>query len=395
MEAKEAQRPSSVPKLAWCLAMTALLAALALAPRAGAYVYWASGGGDTIGRANNDGSGRDDDFIPVGSATCGVAVNSAHVYWGNPAGGSIGRATLAAGAVDQSLVSGLPLPCAPTLDGTHVYWANLASGAMDPLQGSIGRANLDGGAPQPVVFGNQSTFVEDPCGTANRDGFLYWVNGGSDPRRIGRSPIPDPLPVGGFVPEAGGDAATACWPAVSSTHIYWSVFPFGIARTPLNDTTALELFANASATGGTSIHGERLYWGNGLEGTISRAGLDGDDEEIAFLTGVDGPFGIAVDSGAPTVGFGRLNRNRKKGTGKLILDIPMAGTLSLTAPGLKAASVTTDGPAQRAVTLKPKGKARKKLARKGKRVFSLDVEFAPEESAPNSSSRDLKLIKKR
>src|SRR4051794_34672814 len=60
-------------------------AAAALAPGAGAYVYWARGAGGGVGRANNDGSDVRNKFIPGSGegSDCGVAVDSSHVYWVN------------------------------------------------------------------------------------------------------------------------------------------------------------------------------------------------------------------------------------------------------------------------------------------------------------------------
>jgi hypothetical protein len=375
------------------LGLATILAWASLAPRADAYIYWASSSQGAIGRANNDGSGVVASFIPSGNLVCGVAVNSSHIYWG--AANSIGRAGLDGSGVNPSFIGGgTGARCAPSLDSTHVYWANQATGSIDPNLGSIGRARLDGSNVQPLVFGNQSTFVNDPCGTAIGGGFLYWVNSRSEPRTIGRSPIPDPLPVGGFVPNAGSSSFFVCWPSVTSTHIYWSAFPLGIGRASLDDPSTPSVVALAGGTGGTAVHGSKLYWAHFTEGTVSRANLDGSSPQVAFLTGLQGPSGIAVDSGAPPVDFGRLKRNKKRGTAKLTLDVPMAGTLSLTAPGLKALSATTAGPEELTLALKPTGKARKKLARKGKRRFGLEVEFSPQDSTPNSSNQTVKLIRK-
>ena len=72
----------------------------------------------------------------------------------------------------------------------------------------------------------------------------------------------------------------------------------------------------------------------------------------------------------------------------------MAGTLSLTGSGLKGVSAATEGPEELTLALKPTGKASKKLARMGKRMFELEVEFAPQDSSPNSSSKTVKLIRK-
>ncbi len=69
---------------------------MAFAPGAEARVYWANTFGDSIGRANLDAGGIDQEFITGAFRPRGVAVDSKYVYWGNDdiAGGTIGRANL-------------------------------------------------------------------------------------------------------------------------------------------------------------------------------------------------------------------------------------------------------------------------------------------------------------
>src|SRR5215470_7636360 len=46
-----------------------------------AHVYWTNGSAGTIGRADLDGTGIDQNFITGVSGATGLAVDAAHVYW--------------------------------------------------------------------------------------------------------------------------------------------------------------------------------------------------------------------------------------------------------------------------------------------------------------------------
>src|SRR5262249_52336302 len=131
--------------LALAVVFATLGAGLIVAPSAGAFIYWANGGSNTIGRANVDGTGVNQNFISGGTRPCGVGVDSAHIYWGNKAGaGSIGRANLDGSGVNQNFISGVGVvdaPCGVAVDAGHIYWANSAG------VNTIGRANLDGTSP--------------------------------------------------------------------------------------------------------------------------------------------------------------------------------------------------------------------------------------------------------
>jgi hypothetical protein len=393
--------PASHVSYAALLLVGFAMSALAVAPRADAFVYWADDTNDRIGRANNDGTGADNSFITGAHEPCGVAVDAKHIYWGNGVGAhTIGRANLDGSGVNQNSITGLLFPCGPAVNGTHIYWANGATGSSDPNLGSIGRARLDGTEVARPLFGNQSTFVENPCGTAVGGEFLYWANSSSDPR-IGRSTIPDPLPVGSFVPDAG--TFSACWPSVTASHLYWSVFNFGIARVPLDDPTAeLTEVTNASATGGTAIHASRIYWANRQEGTVSRANLDGSSPDLAFIRGAGQARGIAVDSGGPGPGgegcnaltLGKARKNKKKGTAKLSAEVACAGALELSGKGLKPAEKLASGAGEAKLPIKAKGKKKRKLKKKGKAKVEAEVTFTPTSGAPSSADKKVKLVKK-
>src|SRR5918994_701885 len=119
------------------VSMLALLAALlvsaiALAPRADAFVYWANPAPDAmaIGRAKLDGTGVDRKFIRVRTNTpIEVAVDASHVYWTANCcrsgffGGAVGRANLDGTDVEEGFIPATDGPVLDvSVDATHVYW---------------------------------------------------------------------------------------------------------------------------------------------------------------------------------------------------------------------------------------------------------------------------------
>lgn len=92
--------------------------------------------GNSIGRANRDGTGVDQGFVAAGFRPDGIAVDGAYVYWTNPQSDSIGRASLDGSGANPSFITGAGYPRGLTVDETHVYWSNYTSG-------TIGRADLD------------------------------------------------------------------------------------------------------------------------------------------------------------------------------------------------------------------------------------------------------------
>ena len=119
------------------------------------HVYWAPG----IMESNLDGTNVRE-LVP-GAQGCGVAVDSQHVFWVNPPdprhSGSIGRANLDGTGVKQDFVPIAGDPCGLAVDGNYLYW-------MDKNFGRIGRATLAG---QHFDGGFIKTDVSrQPCGVA-------------------------------------------------------------------------------------------------------------------------------------------------------------------------------------------------------------------------------------
>ena len=89
------------------------------------HVYWTNQGGNTIGRANLDGTRPGQDFITAPPPPSGWPSTGEHLYWANAAGDTIGRADIDGTGVDESFIGGAGLPTGVAVDGQHVFWTNL------------------------------------------------------------------------------------------------------------------------------------------------------------------------------------------------------------------------------------------------------------------------------
>jgi virginiamycin B lyase len=282
------------------LATAAALAASAVAASgAQAFVYWANfggqgtAGGSSIGRANLDGSGRDNFFIDIGEISpglnafpCGVAVNDTHVFWANQGdfnGTTIGRANIDGTGIDPDFVGGADSPCAPTVDDDFLYWANWD---LD----TVGRANLDGTSPNQSFIGVSG----QACMVAVDPANVFWSNDFTD--RIGRTPISGTPVNNDFILAPTG--ANPCGVAVNSAHIYWANTEDNtIGRANLDGSAVVQDFiTGGSIPCGVAVSDTHIYWANLFNRTIGRANLDGTGVNQAFITDTDEfPCGVAVD----------------------------------------------------------------------------------------------------
>jgi Tol biopolymer transport system component len=90
--------------------------------------------------------------------------------------------------------------------------------------------------------------------------------------------------------------------------------------------------------------------------------------------------------------IGKAKRNKKKGTAKLSVEVPGAGTVSLAkSKKVKASSVKAKGPGTVKLKVKPTKKTKEKLAKKGKAKVKAVVTFAPDGGDPNTKSKPVKL----
>ena len=109
---------------------------------------------------------------------------------------------------------------------------------------------------------------------------------------------------------------------------------------------------------------------------------------------VAAPDPVGTDPTGNDITFGRVTRNKKKGTAVLSVQVPSAGELDLAGKGLKPATATTAGAGSVSLTIKAAGKAKKKLRRKGKKTFDPAVTFTPTGGDPNTETTAVKLVRK-
>jgi hypothetical protein len=131
-------------------------------------IWWAnSTNPGTIGRAHGP-LDVEPDFMAAGGAPCGVAIASHHVYWANRSGNTIARANRDGTHVRQDFISA-PGACGVAVNDSRIYWTSAASN-------SIGTARLNGTGINRSLIKNLSSpcgIAVDPTATATPKGFAY------------------------------------------------------------------------------------------------------------------------------------------------------------------------------------------------------------------------------
>jgi virginiamycin B lyase len=264
----------------------ALVLLVAFAPGAGAYIYWANGATNTIGRANLDGSGVNNSFVAGAMSPCGVAVDAGYVYWAQSTSGpgGVGRASLSTQGAQNSFVIGKdPLPCGVAVDAGHVYWDNY-------IVKAIARANIDGGEPSQEFIDPAG---ENPQMPAVDAGHVYWVN--KSGHSIGRANLD-----GSNIVELVKTENAPVGVAVDAAHVYWAEPGGWIGRATLTGSEPQPHFISGGGCG-VAVDATHIYWGT-YGGWIGRANLDGTGVEPNFVATSGKTCGVAVDAGAPAGG---------------------------------------------------------------------------------------------
>ena len=288
------------------LLVTAALIVLALPSSAGAFVYWINWNHTTaqgsIGRANLDGTGANQNFItfPTGLEyePHGVAVDGSHIYWAH---GAIGRANLDGTGVDESFITPSHNAFAVAVDGSHVYW-----GGSDV----VGRADLGGTNVSDIA----GCCTENIQGIAvyntlvSGGGHIYYADRSSG--EIGRANLDGSQDDPNFIFPAGLGLQPQ-WlihegVAVNATGIYWpsvngSAMAIGHASAfgPPFDAGNVNMTAilNTGPVYGVAVDDTHIYYGT--TSGVGRANLDGLGVEPNLITGGTGVRAVAVDASAP------------------------------------------------------------------------------------------------
>ncbi len=384
-------------KIRLTLASILALAALgAVAPAANAFVYWASPATPgSIGRANNDGTNPQPNFITGLRGPRNIAVNSNFIYWTSPNTHRIGRANLDGSSVNQDFMtfSSDAVPWGIAVNSSNIFWTNSVRG----IRGIIARTRS---LSDPRI----ETFVSGavdyrPRAIAVDGSYLYfsnWTEPGTGPvnQTIGRARVG----VGQTLPvypdrrwRVRGAAGTGRISflsdgiAVNGDNFYWTNthgFPNGVCGSMLgrgtlsgsavqlnqshlflSSTAGLPLQRLAGGGGGGCPNGQvssyssglatdstHLYWSvrvgdpNSGRGFISRANLNGSNPNQGFSPiSIDMTVagGLAVDDLSPA---GSLRPNAFDFGDQLFADGPTAAKeFTLSSTGNAPLAIKTNG----------------------------------------------------
>jgi hypothetical protein len=257
------------------------------------YIYWTNNRNGTVGRANLNGTGVNQTFIPsttggaVGGA--GMTVNKVYIYWTSANGGTattILRARLDGTGLNPNFITGAHNPCGVTVSSRHIYWGG-------DIGTTIGRANLDG----TVVRQKFITTGTGVCGVVASRTNIYWAN--YQMNWIGRANLNGSGVNLNFIPTVGADSL-----AIVGAYIYWDNSNGTIGRANVDGTGVNENFITGlnGQTGFIAADRAHIYWTNwsgGAGTTIGRANISGTGVNQTFITGTSGGFGIAVTAGSP------------------------------------------------------------------------------------------------
>jgi hypothetical protein len=330
------------PLLVLALLAALLILPLAFAARADALIYWTSPNTNSIGRANLDGTGVNENFISgLGMPPwTGLAADAEHLYWTSPFTPWMSRANIDGTGLNENFILA-DSAFGVAVDANHVYWSNTGTSSID-------RANLNG-------TGVETNFIPtagSPWGVAVDADHVYWTNPGQFSGSIGRANLDGTGVDQNFITPPDGVATNL---AVDANHIYWaSRFTSSIGRANLDGTGVDVNFIPTADTlpEGVAVDANHVYWANCagcVTGTtIGRANLDGTGVDQNFITGLGSAFGVAVDAGVPAdaaaeaivTGKTKANKTHKR----FVVQVTNAGTSSFTvSPSDVSALVAVNG----------------------------------------------------
>jgi hypothetical protein len=393
--------------------LVAVITLLALPPLANAnFVYWASDGQTTIGRAKLNGTGVNNAFVIGLTDVHAVAVDSQHIYWtqGNAATSSIGRANLDGSGANPNFIpnsSALNFAAAVpqaalAVTGSAIYWVNTGAG-------TIGRANIDGSAPNGSIVNPGGDPV---CGVAASQSFVYWLDVGLG-QSIGRAGPDGSSPQTSFIPGATG----SCGLAVDSNFLYWGASGKAIGRAPVEGGAANNAFVPsavpaANSVCGVAVNSQYVFWGNsGASDFIGRSNLSGSGSNPSLITGPTDPC-LPAAAPANKITLTSITKKKKKGTATIGAKVPGPGQVTLNqistppdtnavASAVKQQGLTLTAAGSFKLAVKPTGKTAKKLKKqvkkkgRGKVKVKVFIHFGPAGIAgvPNTKQVTVELIK--
>jgi hypothetical protein len=170
-----------------------------------------------------------------------------------------------------------------------------------------------------------------------------------------------------------------------------------ITGSPTNQNAA-PLFANAAVGDFHQLAGSPTIDAGTTDSLLGTLDIDGQarNQGAAPDIGAD-EFNLLPPPGEVSndFSFGKVKKNKRKGTAKLTVKLPGPGELDLAkTKKVKADEQSVEAAGKEKLSIKPKGQAKKKLNRKGKAKVEAKVTFTPTGGAPNTEGKKIKLVKR-
>jgi Low-density lipoprotein receptor repeat class B len=416
------------------------------------HVYWANLVGQAIGRSNLDGSNPEPNFLQLSAASFpeGVAIEGSHIYWTAAGhGGEIGRSNLAGGEIEEELITGLGgAISALAADPTHLYWSTNVGVGRAALDGEEVEKNLVTGQTSVggVAVDNEHVFWASF--TTNRIGRAELDGGTVEPNFITGAEAPDTITVStNPTTTAGGTSATSVTEGetvrgtatvgggeATRGTINFKVYGPGdetCAAAPV-ETLAVAVAGNGSyespafePTEPGTYHWVAEYEGDAINAPSASDCATGaftvkaapKEEKEKELTPGPGPTPEGMKSepvtavtpvlpvtAAPNVASGgaglgplrlrKVTRNHATGIGHIAFQVPSAGRLTISGPGVETRSVTAAGAGPVVAMLVPKGSYAAHLRTNHRGFTKVTVSFQPTAGTALPYSRQVRLVKR-
>jgi YVTN family beta-propeller protein len=302
--------------------------------------------------------------IPVGEAPWGLALtpDGTKLYVSNLSDDTVSVINTATRQVvgDPIPTSPQPYELAVTPDGKTVYVTNYESG------GTAGSVTVINAATNQV-----STTIP--------------VTGGPWQLAI----VPDQSPIPSFTAKAStkkplqiGFTSTTVDPDGTVASFNWS---FGDGTTALNSGPAP---THTYAQAGTYAIGLTAIDNEGCSTNMVFTG------RTAFCSGAAAAAQPLTVKAPNNFKFGKLIRNKKKGTAKLKVKLPSPGKFVLSGAKVKPVKRSAQQASTVTLNIRPKPKAKKQLGKKGSAKLRIKVKFTPTGGKAKTKGRTVKLIKK-
>ncbi len=277
-------------------------------------VYWANGGlsgsGNSVQRANLDGSSPERIYEQFASTPRGLAIDprNSKIYWTGYSAANLQRANLD-GNVREVLISST----GRSLYGLDIDLASDKLYMTDFQQNLLQRVNLDGTGTEniPLRDSNGNVFsLADPTSiTVDRVNNRLYLTDFEDilfnfnaPQNIYRGGLDGSN--GELLLDADDGVFYPHGPAVDAArgHIYWGETP-RVRRADLDGNNATDLFTfgffNQPREVAIDYVERKIYWGDAGVGTISRANMDGSGIVEVIANVNDGTPGDVVLADVP------------------------------------------------------------------------------------------------